>query len=87
LSESPLHATLKMRTAHGWRPISPTVFPRPFKEHDDMTKIIAAAALILSVAALPAMACPYSKAKADQSASTTTAPDGTTIILKPKANS
>ncbi|MDS9466596.1 hypothetical protein RGQ15_03255 [Paracoccus sp. MBLB3053] len=51
-----------------------------------MTKIIAAAALVLSMAALPLAACPYSKTKADQSASTTPQ-DGTTIILKPKASS
>ncbi|MTH76714.1 hypothetical protein [Paracoccus aestuariivivens] len=52
-----------------------------------MTKIIAAAALVFSVAALPVAACPYSKTKMDQSASTTTPTDGTTVILKPKANS
>ncbi|HWL55088.1 MAG TPA: hypothetical protein VNQ78_00265 [Paracoccus sp. (in: a-proteobacteria)] len=52
-----------------------------------MTKLIAAAALALSVAALPAAACPFSKAKSDQTASTTTTPDGATVILKPKADS
>lgn len=51
-----------------------------------MTKIIAAAVLVFSVAAPPLAACPYGGTKADQSASTAPA-DGTTIILKPKANS
>ena len=50
-----------------------------------MVKIIAAAALLVSIAALPVSACPFSKAKTDQSASTTPT-DGQTIILKPKAN-
>ncbi|WP_167620026.1 hypothetical protein [Paracoccus ravus] len=52
-----------------------------------MVKIIAATALLVSVAALPVSACPYSKSKADQSASTTVPADGTTVILKPRANS
>ena len=50
-------------------------------------RLLSAAAMILSVAALPLSACPYSKTKTDTTASTTTAPDGTTIILKPRTNS
>lgn len=51
-----------------------------------MMKLISTAALILSVVALPAAACPYSKGKADQSAQTVPPTQGQTIILKPKAN-
>lgn len=51
-----------------------------------MIRLIAAAALLLSVAALPATACPYGEKKTDQSAQTSPGEDGT-IILKPKASS